>query len=344
MTVAGVTALLLLGGRAGAQTITGTVQGAGSPVVGATVRLLELDRVEHTGARGQFTFAHVPAGTYTVFVGVTGFASVADTVKVTTGSATAAFDLKRSAIALREVVVSAAPTARTTDDQYQATASKSQVDLLNSAGTSFAEKLSDIPGVTVRQNGSAPTRPILRGMGDNEVLVLQDGLRDGDIATYDPAHATPIDALSVAEIDVVRGPATILYGPNTIGGLVNVISGLVPAVSDHPVSGTVALEGNTVSDEYSGYLHNVFTSGNQAFSVSGGGTHANDIHIPSGSYMDPASGAAFALTRGCRRRSTTPVKRGWATRPRVVSACSASAVSISRPTTACRATRRMRTG
>ena len=91
--------------------------------------------------------------------------------------------------------------------------------------------------MTARWNGSAPARPILRGLGDNEVLVLENGLRMGDIATYDPAHATPIDALSIAQIEVVRGPAAVLYGPNTIGGLVNVITNLVPTASDHALSG-----------------------------------------------------------------------------------------------------------
>src|ERR1700737_1455838 len=66
-----------------AQTITGTVQSAGNPIIGATVRLLDLDRVEHTGAQGQFTFSNIPKGIYRVFVGVTGYASTTDTVRVT---------------------------------------------------------------------------------------------------------------------------------------------------------------------------------------------------------------------------------------------------------------------
>jgi iron complex outermembrane recepter protein len=295
--VFGIAALSLCARATWAQTIHGTVRGAGQPIVGAEVRLLELDRLEHTGAQGQFTFSNVPKGTYTIFVGVAGYASATDTVQVAGDVATTAFDLKQSAIALKEVVVSASPTPKTTDELYQATDSKTQVDLLNSPGTSVAEKIEDIPGVTVRYNGSAPTRPILRGLGDNEVLVLENGLRDGDIATYDPAHATPIEAIGVSEVDVVRGPATILYGPNTIGGLVNVITNIVPTLSDHPMSGTIAIEGNTVSDEYSGFFNNVYSSGNSAFRISAGGLHADDIEIPSGTYVDPASGGAFTLNR-----------------------------------------------
>ncbi|MFI5309871.1 MAG: TonB-dependent receptor [Gemmatimonadales bacterium] len=295
--VAVIAALLGGAGVAPAQTVTGTVRGAGNPVVGATVRLVELDRVVRTGARGQFSFSDVPAATYRVFVNATGYASALNSVTITTGTATTTFDLKESSILLREIVVSAAPFARTADDQYQSTASKSQVDYLTSAGMSFAEKISDLPGVTVRANGSAPSRPILRGLGDNEVLILENGLRMGDIATFDPAHATPLMALGIAHVDVVRGPASILYGPSTIGGLVNVITDIVPTVSDHANSGTVALEGNSVNDGYTGYFNHVFSSGNQAFRVSAGGLHANDTRIPSGAYEDPGSGSMFKLDR-----------------------------------------------
>jgi iron complex outermembrane receptor protein len=284
-------------GPAGAQTLVGTVQGGGAPVVGATVRLLELDRVQHTSAAGQFTFADVPAGTYRMFVAVTGYASATDTVRVTSGTTRVTFDLRPSAVPLKAVVVSASPDARTTGEAYQPTASKSQIEFLNSSGTGFAEKISDLPGVTVRGNGSAPSRPVLRGLSDNEVLVLENGLRMGDIATYDPAHATPISAIGVSQIDVVRGPATILYGPSTIGGIVNVITDIVPVVSDHATSGTAAVEGNSVSNEGAAYLNNVYSTQSQAFRLSGGLVRASNTQIPSGSYTDPGSGAVFRLSQ-----------------------------------------------
>ena len=278
-----------------AQTVTGTVEAAGRPVVGATVRLLELDRIEHTGAQGQFTFPDVPKGVYRVYVGVTGYASVTDTVKVMSDIARISIDLRESAIHLKEVVVSASPTARISDEQYQSTASKSLVEFQNSSGATFAEKISDLPGVAVRSLGSAPSRPILRGLGDNEVLILENGLRMGDLATFDPAHATPIEAIGISQIDVVRGPATILYGPSTIGGVVNVITDIVPSVSDHPISGTAAIEGNTVSSAGAGYINDVYSQGNQAFRISAGGVHSHNIRIPSGNYTDPGTRAVFNL-------------------------------------------------
>jgi iron complex outermembrane receptor protein len=232
-----------------------------------------------------------------VFTGVTGYTSATDTVRVMSDIARVSFDLKESVFELRDVVVSASPTARTSDEQYQSTASKSLVEFQNSPGTSFAEKISDLPGVAVRSLGSAPSRPILRGLGDNEVLVLENGLRMGDLATFDPAHATPIEAIGISQVDVVRGPATILYGPSTIGGIVNVITDIIPSVSDHSVSGTAAIEGNTVSGEGAAYINNVYSLGKQAFRVSAGGVNAHNIRIPSGSYTDPETGTAFNLDR-----------------------------------------------
>jgi iron complex outermembrane recepter protein len=287
--------LPLVAAGAAAQTIQGTVTAAGSPVVGATVRLLELDRAERTGSHGEFRFARVAHGTYRVYVGVTGYVAVTDTVRLTDATASLTVNLSPSAIPLKEIVVSASPTAKPADEEYAPVESKDQVDLDNTAGATFAEKINDLPGVNARWNGSAAARPILRGLGDQEVLVLENGLRMGDIATFDPAHATPIDALSITQVDVVRGPATLLYGSSTIGGVVNVITNLVPTPSDHPLSGTGAFEGNSVSSEYAGYTNTVFTSGGSAFHVSAGGLHATDIGIPAGIYPDPVSGMPFAL-------------------------------------------------
>ncbi len=277
--------------------VRGVVRSAGAPVAGATVRILELDQSARSGASGEYVFTSVPPGTWTLYTSLVGYAAVTQRITVERAAINADVELKASALPLKTVVVSAAPTARLSDDAYQSTESKGLLDVQTSGGASWAERLSDLPGVTVRLNGSAAARPLIRGLGDNEVLVLENGLRMGDIATYDPAHATPIAAASVSQMDVVRGPAAILYGSGTIGGLVNMITNIVPVASDHAMSGTVTTEYNTGNDGIATYLNNVFTRDGQAFRISGGLVNSANVRIPSNSYVDEGSGIGFALDR-----------------------------------------------
>lgn len=279
-----------------AQSVTGTVTGAGQAVAGAAVRVLDLGRIARTDAAGRFRLDHLPAGTYRLFTSAIGYRALTDTVEVGATPVTLSLTLVPSPIPVAPIVVTAAPTPSTADELYQPAQSRGRSALAQQPGITFSEKIADLPGVAMRGNGSAPSRPILRGLGDNEVLVLENGLRMGDIATYDPAHATPIDALSIAQVDVVRGPASVLYGPNTIGGVVNLVTTLVPAPADHPLSGVVALDGNTGSEGYSAFADNIVTLGRSAFHVGGGGVNSAATRIPSGNYTDPGSGATFALS------------------------------------------------
>ncbi len=255
-------------------------------MVGATVRLLGLDRATYTDGKGAFTFSNVPEGTYNIYVRCIGYASKTRTVHVIANTAQVSFKLRQSAIRAEGVVVSASPFAGPANEQYQPAESMSRVELQNSPGQSFAQEISDLPGVSVRYNGAAPSRPMIRGLSDNNVLILEDGLRSGDVSTYDPAHSVPVLPISISRIDVVRGPASIMYGPNAIGGLINIITNIVPSVSARPFSGTLSLAGNTVSDEYTGYFNGVYSDGGNAFSVSAGGLHAQDTRIPAGNYFD----------------------------------------------------------
>lgn len=291
------TALAFCARTASAQSISGTVRGQARPVVGASVRLVEVDREARTGAEGEFRFRDLPRGTYHLVVRAAGFALAQDSVELTGDTASVAISLTPAAIQVRDLVVSAAPSPRLSDQVYQSASSKTASELSASPGSSLAEQLADLPGVAVRGNGSAPSRPVIRGLGDNEVLVLENGMRVGDLATYDPAHATPIEALGVSQVDVVRGPAAILYGPNTIGGLVNVITDVVPTVADRPISGSATAQWNTVADQYAGAIDAVYSTAHDAFRISGAGLHGDDIRIPAGTYTDPGTGATFRLDR-----------------------------------------------
>ena len=287
--------LLAIPGFAFAGSIHGIVKSGDETITGASVRLLELDRATISGAHGEYTFERVPAGTYHVFVHAIGYASITSTVQVTDGEAELSFSLIASAIPGEEVVVSASPYARTESDQYQPVATKDADELHQSPGSTFSEEIDDIPGVATRYNGAAPSRPIVRGLGNNDDLILENGLRIGDLSTFDPAHATPIEMGEVQEVDIVRGPASILYGSNSIGGLVNVITNTIPMASSQTVSGNATASGNTVNDLYSAHFNTVWSDGSSAFQISAGALHSGSIAIPQDNYTDLTTGLTFNL-------------------------------------------------
>ncbi len=178
------------------------------------------------------------------------------------------------------------PQTGLTSEQYQPVATKDAEELHESPGSTFSEEIDDIPGVAMRYNAAAPSRPIVRGLGDNEDLILENGLRIGDLSTFDPAHATPIEMGDVQEVDIVRGPASILYGSNSIGGLVNVITNTIPMASSQIVSGNATASGNTVNDLYTAHFNTVWSDGSSALGISAGDLHSQNISIPSGTYTD----------------------------------------------------------
>ncbi len=287
--------LLALPGFALAGSIHGVIKSGNETITGASVRLLELDRATISGAHGEYSFDKIPTGTYHDFVHAIGYASMTATVQVLDGTAELSFSLVASAIPGEEVVVSASPYARTQSDQYQPVATKDADELHQSPGSTFSEEIDDIPGVAMRYNAAAPSRPIVRGLGDNEDLILENGLRIGDLSTFDPAHATPIEMGEVQEVDIVRGPASILYGSNSIGGLVNVITNTIPMASSQTVSGNATASGNTVNDLYSAHFNTVVSDGSSAFSISAGDLHSGNIAIPTGTYTDPTTSQTYSL-------------------------------------------------
>ncbi len=92
----------------------------------------------------------------------------------------------------------------------------------------IGETLNREPGVTGTQFGAGASRPVIRGLGGPRVRVLRDGIGTLDAATISPDHQTTVEPFQAEQIEVMRGPATLLYGSGLSGGLVNVTTGRIP--------------------------------------------------------------------------------------------------------------------
>ena len=252
--VAAWAAMLLSAGAAGAAPQAGVIRGqvlhslTGEPVVGAKVIFQEDRRQTLSGPEGRFQFERVKPGTYHLSVEAQGFSARHQEVQVA-GPDTIINLLVDPELHFEEVIsVSAEP--RDQFNTYQPTSVLAGQDLTRELGGTLAATVAQQPGVAERSFGAAPARPVVRGLDGDRVLILEDGQRMGDLSSQSGDHGITVNPASASKIEVVRGPATLIYGANAVGGLVNVISDAVPS---HAISGVKG-----------GFTGDVGTNGGQA--------------------------------------------------------------------------------
>ena len=130
---------------------------------------------------------------------------------------------------LDEIVITGSPLSR----EYGKTISGVSVldgeELRERASSSIGDTLRTQPGIRATSFGAGASRPIIRGLGGDRIRVLEDGIGTFDAAQTSPDHAVPIEPALAERIEVVRGPASLLYGSSAAGGVVNVDTGKIPS-------------------------------------------------------------------------------------------------------------------
>ncbi|HWM93413.1 MAG TPA: TonB-dependent receptor [Thermoanaerobaculia bacterium] len=253
----------------------------GDPVAGAEVLLAELRRRTTAGDDGSFRFDAVPPGEYVLEASSDRLGSSVLRVRVTAGATVEAPLVLDLLMHRDEIVVTASPDARSRYEIAQPTSVLGKEELARQLQPTLGETLSREPGVSSTSFGQGASRPVIRGLGGDRIRVLEGGLGTGDASTTSPDHAVGIDPLSAERIEVLRGPATLLYGSSAVGGVVNVIDGRIPEeVPAERITGTVELRGGTVSGERSGSAVLSGGAGRIAWHVDALKREADDYEIP----------------------------------------------------------------
>jgi iron complex outermembrane receptor protein len=155
-------------------------------------------------------------------------------------------------------------------------------DLRQQMGATLAQTLSNVPGVSQRTMGVATGRPIIRGLGDERLSILEDGINSGDISDQSSDHAVTIESSSTQEIEIARGPAALVYGANAVGGIINVVSNKISTNVPQRVSGTYSLKGETVSTAGASSLSLSVPVKSFVVNANTNGRTSLDIHTPQG--------------------------------------------------------------
>lgn len=145
---------------------------------------------------------------------------------------------------------------------------------------SLGATLSQLPGVSETQFGPNSSRPIIRGLDSDRIKLLQNGIGMLDASSLSFDHAVSADMLSADRIEVVRGPATLLYGGNAIGGVVNIIDNRIPSQPIYGSSASAELRYGGSEGERSSSLMGEFGNGKIALHIEAFNKKTSDLKIP----------------------------------------------------------------
>ena len=280
--------------------IRGTVTNieGGSPLHNVIVTVVQLRRSVETDEKGAFEVADVPPGTYSVLVHMEGFPDLAQTITVAAGE-TVNMDFKMQLVGLREeVTVTATGSEQSTFEALQSVTTLDAISITEESHTALGEVLDKEPGVAKRSFGPGSSRPVVRGFDGDRVLVLQDGASTGSLGSQSGDHGEPIDVLSLERLEVVKGPATLLYGSNAVGGVVNAITGHDYAHEGR--RGYLTTIGGTTNNQggVSGGLE--YGTGKWMFWGNGTGQRTGDYDTPAGR-IDNSHSRVWSGTLGTGR-------------------------------------------
>jgi iron complex outermembrane receptor protein len=244
------------------------------------VTILQLKRTVGTNEQGQYEFQNVPTGRYNVVAHLDRVPDVVRTVELTAGT-TATLDFQVQLGGLEEqVTVTATGSEQAVSSSIQSVEVIGSVDLAKKSPVSLGEALDGELGISKRSFGPGTARPVIRGFDGDRVLVLQDGNRVGGLGFESGDHAEPVNVLTVERIEVVKGPATLLYGSNAIGGVVNAVTGHDSAHKG--LNGYVTALGSTNSNQAGGSAGIEWGTDRWLLWANGGGQRSGDYDSPIG--------------------------------------------------------------
>ncbi len=308
-TISSILFTLALSVTALAQSSTLTIRGvvtigpSGTTVRNAIVTIAELKKSVATNEKGVFEFAGIPPGNYQIIAHLDRVPDVVKRVDLTRGNREIDFEMTLASVS-EQVTVTATGSAESVTSAYQAVISVGAIELAQRNPVSIGEALDGQLGIAKRSFGPGSGRPVIRGFDGDRVLVLQDGMRLGGIASQSADEVEPIDVLSLDRVEIVKGPATLLYGSNAIGGVVNGIS--TNDAYQRGLSGYLSTFGSTNNWQAGGNAG--FKYGVKDFLIfsSGGAQKTNDYRTPVGTVLN-----SYARNRNASGGAGWFPRQGW---------------------------------
>ena len=189
---------------------------------------------------------------------------------------------------LEEILVTANPLGRDSTDLSQSATVLEGQALSRQLASSLGETLARMPGLSNASFGENVGRPVIRGLQGARVGVLNNSLAVSDASSVSQDHAVSVEPFLTDQIEVLRGPTTLLFGSGAIGGVVNMVTPSIPqAIPEEGYSGRATVQANTAADEE--FAAGRLDLGQGAFALHLDGFHrrTNDYDIPGQAALYP---------------------------------------------------------
>jgi len=188
-----------------------------NPLSFSSIRIKETAQGTSANENGEYYIANIPAGTYTIIASFIGYVKLEKQVVLSTGTETLNFILEENIAALDEIIVSV-PGGKLQKELVVNVEKQQLADIYTTFSNTLAESISNLSGVSQNTTGNSIGKPVIRGLTSNRVVTYAQGTRIEN-QQWGAEHGLGVSNNGVRSVEVIKGPASLLYGSDAIGGV-----------------------------------------------------------------------------------------------------------------------------
>ncbi len=220
-------------------TLSGTVTDkiTGESLPGVTIYITDLKTGAITGSDGKYKIENLPQSKVIVQVSLIGYKTIVDNINLSM-TTTKDYILEETVTEMNEVVVTGVSQATERKRTPTPVTTVSKIQLQQVSSTNIIDALATEPGISQVTTGAGISKPVIRGLGYNRVVVVNDGIRQ-EGQQWGDEHGIEVDEFAVNKVEILKGPASLSYGSDAMAGVISMIS--APTLPDGTIQGNALL-------------------------------------------------------------------------------------------------------